>query len=242
MKKQFQHLILVSLLIPLISSCFIGGQTVTGNGQVTSVTRSVGDYNGIALAGSMHVFVQQGAAQSARIEAESNLIPYIKTQLKNGELEVKFKNNVHIVSHEPVNVYLTAPNIRNLSVLGSGNIKTQDSLMNQDKIKLNVTGSGNIQLQMNAPELDANIAGSGNILVGGETKNISLNILGSGDFKGADLKSEQAIVKIAGSGNAHIFSSIKLTTKIFGSGNVYYQGNPSLETTSAGSGKVMKEN
>ncbi|MGH2643729.1 MAG: head GIN domain-containing protein [Chitinophagaceae bacterium] len=242
MKKQCQYLFFLSIPVLLITGCIIGGQTVTGNGQVTSINRQTGDYNGIVVAGSMHVFVKQGPAQDIRIEAESNLIPYIETHLKDNQIEIRFKRNVHVTTHEPVNIYLTTPEISNLSLLGSGNIQVQDSLANSDKIKLNVAGSGDIELQMNAPELDANIAGSGNILISGETKNIILNILGSGDFKGSNLKSEQATVKIAGSGNAHVFSSIKLTTKILGSGNVYYEGSPSIETTSAGSGKVTKEN
>ncbi|TAM94105.1 MAG: DUF2807 domain-containing protein [Chitinophagaceae bacterium] len=241
MKKLFHCLCLFSLLPVLITGCIIGGPTVTGNRQVTSVSRTLNHYDRIVVAGSMHVFVQQGTAQDARIEAESNLIPYVETSIDDDKLEVRFKKNVRIISHDPVNVYLTAPDIHSLSVLGSGNIKTQDSLTNDDKIKLNVAGSGDIQLQMNAPELDAGIEGSGNISVSGETKDIHLNIVGSGDFKGAGLKSEQAVIKITGSGNAHVFSSIKLKTKILGSGNIYYQGNPSVETTSTGSGKVMKE-
>lgn len=241
MKKQFHSLSFLFLLPILIKGCIIGGQTVTGNRQVTSITRTLGNYDEIVVAGSMHVFVQQGTAQDARIEAESNLIPYVETHKNGDKLEVRFKKNIRVISHDPINIYLTLPDIHSLSVLGSGNIKTRDSLANNAKIKLNVAGSGDIQLQMNAPELDANIAGSGNILVSGETKDLNLNILGSGDFKGTDLKSEQAVIKIAGSGNAHVFSSIKLTAKILGSGNVYYQGNPSVETTSAGSGKVMKE-
>lgn len=243
MKKQFQYSVFVTLLLLFTGGCILGGQTVTGNGNVISVNRSVGNYNGIVVAGSMHVFVKQGPVPDARIEAESNLIPYVVTRLSDdGELEVRFKKDIRrVISHHPVNIYLTAPVIRHLSLLGSGDIKTQDTLTSGDKIKLNVAGSGDIQLQMNAPELDANIAGSGDIIISGETKNMDLNILGSGDFKGSDLKSEQASIKIAGSGNAHVFSSIRLATKILGSGNVYYLGNPSVETTSAGSGKVMKE-
>lgn len=219
----------------------IGGQQVTGNGQVTSSDRATGDFKDLVVAGPMHAFIHQGPVQDAKIEAESNLIPYVETRLHDGKLEIKFKNHVQITSHQPINIYLTAPHIQRLNMLGSGDIKVQDSLVSDTGIKLSVAGSGNIQIQMNAPALDADIAGSGDIIASGETRNISLHILGSGDFKGADLKSEQAVIKIAGSGNAHVFSSLKLTTKIFGSGNIYYRGNPSLETTSAGSGKVTKE-
>lgn len=228
-----------ALSILIFTGC---NDVVTGNGEVASETRSVGDFNGITVGGSMHVFIRQGPVGNAKIEAESNIIPYIELKNNGDQLMVRFKHNTSINTHDPVSIYLTAPQINDLKLLGSGSIQTQDTLTGARGIKVKIAGSGNIDLKMNAPEIDADIAGSGNITAEGETKNMEIKIAGSGDFKGENLKSENADVKIAGSGNATLFSSLKLNVKIMGSGNVYYQGNPSVGTSIAGSGKVIRQN
>ncbi|HEX5554885.1 MAG TPA: head GIN domain-containing protein [Chitinophagaceae bacterium] len=241
MKKNHCFMGALFLLVVGAGSCVLTGKRVVGNGQVTTQERQAGDFETLALAGSMQVYLTQGTVEAARIEAESNLLPYIATEKRGDELRITFKDHVNIEAHKPIKIYLTAPGVTHLSVMGSGNITVSDTLRTDEAVKLNIAGSGNIVMQMNAPELDANIAGSGDILLGGETRNTTVNIVGSGNFKGSHLKSEQSRIKIAGSGNVRVYASIKLHATILGSGNVYYEGSPSVETTMTGSGKVIKQ-
>lgn len=234
-------LAIAALMVLTLSNCTGQGRTISGNGQKVQEERSVGHFEELTVAGSMHVYITQGPVKDARIEAESNLIPYLEFKKDGDELTVKFKNNVHIKNHLPVNVYLSTPNINELNMVGSGEITGQDALSNQDEIQVKTVGSGDIQVQVNAPEVDAKITGSGDINISGKTRKVEIDVLGSGDFKGKDLKSEQAEIKIAGSGDAWVYASINLDVKIFGSGNVYYGGNPKTQSKIAGSGKLMKE-
>ncbi|MCA6456583.1 MAG: DUF2807 domain-containing protein, partial [Chitinophagaceae bacterium] len=54
------------------------------------------------------------------------------------------------------------------------------------------------------------------------------------------LKSENAVVKIAGSGNVKLFAAATLDVNIAGVGSVYYKGSPTIKQHVAGSGEVKK--
>lgn len=88
--------------------------------------------------------------------------------------------------------------------------------------------------------MKADIAGSGNIHITGETKDELIKIAGHGDYKGEDLKAENAEIHIAGSGNVKVFADNKLEIHIAGSGDVYYKGNATIEQHIAGSGTIKK--
>lgn len=221
------------------SGCVLDAKRVKGNGNETTETRAVGDFETLVVAGSMEVRLRQGPLEAARVTAESNIQPYITLERKEGKLVVGFRPHTSISTTRPVVVSLTAPAVTRLEALGSGRVAVEDTLQSVHDLSVRLAGSGDISLKMDAPALSADVIGSGSISVAGETRDLHLNILGSGDFKGSELKSEQARVRITGSGNASVYASVGLHTVILGSGNVYYQGDPTLESSRTGSGKVL---
>ena len=53
---------------------------------------------------------------------------------------------------------------------GSGNIITQNQITGNEKIDLSVSGSGDIKVDLHAPEVQAEMSGSGDINLSGEAK------------------------------------------------------------------------
>ncbi len=229
----------VTLLVTTQFSC--DGQRINGSGNVTTETRNVGEYEKVKLKGSMDIEFTQGPAQAAVIEAEDNVIQYVRLEVQGDELVVDLKDHISLKTHKGITIKLTAPHVNELALSGSGNIRITNTLQNDDLVRLKLSGSGNIDGAVNSPEVNASSAGSGNIKLSGETKDLDVSLAGSGNFEGADLHSENAEVTIAGSGNVDVHASVKLEAKIAGSGDVRYKGNPSVSSKIAGSGSVHKD-
>lgn len=232
------------MLFTLISAtpgCLYQGKTVSGDGRLTTETRSVGDFRHLVVEGDMQVILSQGALAAARITAESNIQPYITLTNTGDKLEVGFREHVSLAATRKIRVYLTAPDPEALTLTGSGEISGTDTLRSPKKMDLRLTGSGDIHVKLHAPEVSCDITGSGDILAAGDIRDLQVTIVGSGDYRGAQLKAESARVKIAGSGDATVFASIGLHASVLGSGNVYYLGDPAVETSLKGSGRVMKK-
>jgi hypothetical protein len=67
---------------------------IKGNGDTTTQERKVSSFSGIQACCSFNVEVRKGAP-GIRVEAESNLQEYVKTEVSGGRLTIGFKNNVN---------------------------------------------------------------------------------------------------------------------------------------------------
>jgi len=241
MKKFISHSLLLLAIACFANSCDVTGQNrVKGSGNVTKEERSVSAFKVVSVKGSMDVYITQGPAKAAVIEAEDNILPLIELENEGDELVIRLKRGVSVNTHRDMKVYLTSPNLEGVNLSGSGNVKLENKISNNNNMELNLTGSGNLDGALNSPEVKVNIAGSGNINLSGETKELDVNIAGSGDFRGGDLMSEDVDVTIAGSGNANVHASVKLEASIMGSGDVRYKGSPQISSKVVGSGSVVK--
>lgn len=206
----------------LLNGCMIDkvvghGPQVKGSGTVKTETRKVAAFTKVGSAGSFDVDVKIGKTQSLTLSGEDNILPLIRTEVKNGELVIDTKDSYR--SSKPVKVTIVVPSLSALSIAGSG-----DS-----------TISG-----LNEKSLTLSIAGSGSIVASGKATSLSASIAGSGDIDASKLPSETATVDIAGSGDVQIQPIRSLKASIAGSGDIVYTPREGLSVTKSivGSGSV----
>jgi hypothetical protein len=228
------------LIIALLSaSIFCSCEAITGSGNIVSESRNLKEFAGIKNSGSVDVEVKHEERQMVKVEADDNILEYVITKVEDGILSIHLKNNLSFRNIN-VTVYVSSPSIQQLLVSGSGTITSKNLLKDEDKIELKVSGSGDIKANLDAPSIVANVSGSGKISIQGRTKNFSSTVSGSGDMDGEKLLAENTDVKVAGSGNANVFASVKLDAKVSGSGNIFYSGNPtSPQIHKSGSGSIQ---
>ncbi|HEY1113210.1 MAG TPA: head GIN domain-containing protein, partial [Chitinophagaceae bacterium] len=228
------------LMIVLSSCSYMGGKRVTGDGELSSENRTVGDFRGVEVTGSMQVIVSQGPTATVRVEADRNLHSYIVTELDGEVLEVRPKKGYNLRPRAHIKVYVTAPQYHTLAVTGSGKIQSTSKISGSEKLKVDVTGSGDIVADVDAPAINTEITGSGSITLNGNTRTLGTEITGSGEVHNFNLLSEATEIEISGSGNAEVYASKQLNIHIAGSGDVQYKGNPTVNQSVAGSGNIRK--
>lgn len=234
-------LFFLTVIILTATSCrWFGYKRVVGNGVLTTQDRSVSRAERIKLAGSYDVEITQGPVTSVKVEADENILPFIFTREEDGFLLIKSKEHVNISTDHTIKVYITTHKLEQLQLAGSGNIIGMNKFTDGDKLVLKIAGTGDMKLDVNTPSIEAEIAGSGSMTITGETRNQRIRISGVGDYNGDGVKSENSIVKIAGSGNVKVFAASTLDVNIAGVGSVYYKGNPVIKQKVAGSGDVKK--
>jgi len=205
MKKIFP--LLLPILV-LFSSCrYVTGKRIRGNGNLKTETRSSGSFKSVSSHGSFNVYVSSGD-QSVKIEAEENLLPYIETYVDGSILHVQEKDNIWLRPSREIKIFVSLQDFEAIRSYGSGDIVGQSKITNASKLELTVNGSANIKMDIDAPEIDAETNGSGDIDLKGSTKSWNGEIHGSGNIRAMDLKSENATIKIYGSGDADVFADI----------------------------------
>lgn len=227
--------------VALLGSCvFIGSKRVKGNGNVTVEERTGLTAKKIHLKGFMDVELTQGEGTTVKVEADENLQEYIITEMEGDELVVRMRGNINFITSEKLKVYITTAKLEQLKLSGSGNIVGMNKFTGSDRLKVSVSGVGDLRLETNTPELEAKISGSGSLVLLGETRDAKIQISGIGDCNAEELKAENASVKISGSGDVKIFADNKLDVSISGIGSVYYRGEAVVSQKVSGSGEVKR--
>ena len=234
-----KNLLILFTLSSLFLSCDFDSNFIRGNGNVVTEAREIGEFHSIKSRGSIDIDIMPSDSYKLEIQNDENLLQYMLLEVVDGVLEVKYKKGSYSSDHSKV--FITVPTLKEIKSAGSADISIHGILKNSEEIKIDLSGSGNIEGEVDAPVINAMSSGSGNIELSGRTKTFLCEIRGSGDVKCEDLKSENVDVHLRGSADISVFASVSLKIKVAGSGNVYYRGNPpNPDITVSGSGKVRR--
>jgi hypothetical protein len=232
---------LITITILLAFTTSINAQwfkRVRGNGNMITKTRTVGEYDKIAAGGSFDVKLVAGTEGKITIHIDENLLEYLITEVENDRLKLKWKKGSNISTRNKILITVPFKDISGVTLSGSGDVFSEATIKATD-FKAILSGSGNIKLAVNSTYLSSRISGSGNIRLSGTTDKLEYSISGSGNINGYELVSNEADVRISGSGGIKTNVTENLKARIAGSGNIYYKGNPKRQDTKvSGSGNV----
>lgn len=237
MKKTLT--ITLALLTVAISSA--QWKRVKGNGNTVTVERSVGEYDRVALAGWFDVELVNGKEGELTLKGESNLLDYIKTEVKDGKLTIKQKKGINLKpSNWNEGILITVPveSVSSVSLSGSGDIVGK-TVLKSDNFKTSISGSGDISLEVEAKSLDASMSGSGDLRLSGKATDFEVSVSGSGDIRAYDLEADFVEAQVSGSADIKVTAKEMLKARVSGSGDISYKGNPKkIDTKSSGSGDI----
>lgn len=243
--KTFNQLLLASAIATIslsTTSCQKDGwlSCKKANGEMTTETRDVSAFDKIHLKGSGDVILIQDQTKSAAIvtvEASSNVMDRIETEVKSGELILSSKC---IKGKNDITYTITVDDLSKVAISGSGTVTT-NNLFELDDLELSISGSGDMKFDTEANDLKADISGSGDMDLNGSTEVLDISISGSGRVKAFDMPATDCYVSVSGSGDCSVFVNGMLDISISGSGNVVYDGSPtSFHSNTSGSGSVSK--
>ena len=244
--NKYRHMKILKTILTVSLALFVSVQVnatskkVKGNGNVIKGSQTTVEYDKISVGGSFEVTLVSGKEGEITYSVESNLEEYLVIEVKKGELKITWEKGVNVRTTKGVKVTVPFKDIEGISLAGSGEI-TSKNVVTADDLKLNVAGSGDMNVDIDANNVESNIAGSGSMTVYGSAKNLESNIAGSGDFEGYGLVVVNDVdVNIAGSGSVETTANGNIKSSISGSGNVRYKGNAKINSRISGSGSVSK--
>jgi len=237
--RKYHLLILLAALLLFFSVSCRKNKCIEGNYDLVSETRSLGPFHGVISEGSFHINIELDTNSEVTIEAESNLLDYITTNIKGTNLIIKVRDNRCIDNNFPIEIKVKTPSVSKLSMEGSGDIYCNG--IQTDNLNINISGSGDIDAGANAKNMNANISGSGVITLWGATDESDFSINGSGSIRSYGLVQDSCYATISGSGSMYVFVNDLLDVWISGSGSVYYKGNPYVKANISGSGMIVHQ-
>lgn len=230
MRKNILTIILITSILLLVNFTSFG---VKASGNVTSEERSVSAFHSVKLMCNGIVNVTQGETEVVIVKTDDNLFPNIKTEVKQGELNISVSGILTNVT--TIEVDIVMKDINTLNVSSPGRIDVQGDI-NVDNIRLEVNGSGSISININTDFIFSKIVGAGTITVSGTTSSHEIEVIGSGLVDASSLSSDKVKLGLSNGGNCKIYVKEEIDATVgFGGGNIEYRGEPIVKGKFAGS-------
>jgi hypothetical protein len=204
---------------------------------MTTETRNVSTFTSInfAVPGTLHV--NQSDVQSVKVEAESNVISRLRTEVSNDVLTIDAAKP--IITTERISVYVSLNTINGINNDGAGTV-VSDSRLNTNALKLTLQGAGSFNVDLNATQLTTQLSGAGTANLRGNATNHTAVLTGVGSLRSYQLETETTSITINGVGSAEVTVTKSLDINITGTGSVRYHGSPELSEQRTGLGTIQK--
>ena len=241
MKYKLILALIPSVLILLgMGSCKKKTSCVVGNGDFVMDTRTPGNFNRVVANGDFNLTFSQLNETRVDVFAESNILPLIQTTVSNDILVIQLQNNACYSTTQPLEVTLSSPDYKSVTLNGSGTINGNN--LKLDVFSYEVSGSGGISSSLDVDDLTVTIDGSGDATLVGTGGTADFSVNGSGTLYASVFTTDTCKVNVTGSGDAHVNASKYLDVTISGSGNVYYKGHPAtINSNITGSGSLIDD-
>lgn len=192
---------------------------VRGSGVAASETRSTDEFTGVDVGGVFEVEITAGKEYSVQVQADDNLLPFIKTEVDSGVLHISTTQRVN--SHSTLRVIVAAPDIDHLDISGVS--------------KVTLSGVKN-------SELGIHTSGASKVKLDGETSELNIEVSGASSIDAEALKSKTATVDSSGASKVSVFATDRLNLEASGASKIQYSGNPaSVEKESSGASSIRQK-
>ncbi len=211
---------------------------VKGKGDVVTEVRNVDGFHAVEISTNGYLELRVDSVYHVEIQCEESVLPFLQTIEDNGVLKIHFDRDVYDVDNLKITV--SAPNWDAVTLNGSVKVDIPDAISGS-LLDLRVSGSGDIRVfNADFAKVLTSITGSGDIDVNGAADQLDCTISGSGSLDALGCPVLTVKVTISGSGNARLDVSESLQATISGSGDIEYRGNPQVTSNISGSGTVRK--
>ena len=225
-----------AILILAGTSCYFDSrESVYGNGEVVSEERMIEDFSGLKVSSGIDVIMKQGDRVSLLLEADENLHESIKTEVIDNTLKIYTSDKIR--KARTMKVYLIYKNLNSIRISSAGDVRGENTLRTE-KLSINLSSAGDLQLDLEADEVNCDISSSGDARLSGRTNLLEADLSSAGDLYAYELIAKECRVNCSSAGDARIYASEKLELRSSSAGSIYYKGEAkdvSARTSSAGS-------
>jgi len=243
--RSITQLLLAAVLLTAGTLTFAGPHLTTSVNASEIVDRHLSGFNAVNIAGPYDVYIKQGAVESVKVEAPSDMMRRILTDVTNGVLKIYTRHEMWNWGflwghHQKIRVYVVIKDVNSITISGSGDAYFKDGI-SAGSLKLRISGSGDMTGRIEAKTLESSISGSGDMRLSGHADNSTVSVVGSGDFSARDLATVNSSVRVTGSGDARINASQRVDAAVSGSGDIHYTGAAkSISSHKSGSGDISR--
>lgn len=124
---------------------FVQAKDVIGNQELKKDSRSVAPFEQIVVSADFNIIVEYAISPKVEVEAESNLLEFILTEVKGKTMNIGVEKKTKIVNNFPIVIRLSLPMFTKLQYTGDGEISADG--IPSDKMEMIMDGKGSLSIK-----------------------------------------------------------------------------------------------
>ncbi len=240
MNRNINYLQVRLLAFLFILSPGIGLSSCADKMTAQQQERNVGQFTGIKVGGAFKVVLNQTGKYKLVVEAEEDILDRVRTEVKGDVLHIDMEWDWSWKGNDDITIFIDFKDLEYLEVSGAADVKTKGPI-DANNLDMNVSGAGDLDLEVNAKTIDVTVSGAGDLRISGSIDRQQVRLSGAADYKAQHLKSKYTYAKASGAGSMVVYASEEIEAYASGAGSVKYYGDPVKETSKAsGAGSISR--
>ncbi|MFK7947663.1 MAG: head GIN domain-containing protein [Saprospiraceae bacterium] len=235
-------IVLLLLTTSILSSCenFTQKEEKEGSGNVITQQSEAGSFDAINVSDGLNVYVIMGEKENIEVQADDNLMEYIKTEVNSGTLSIYVDDNVNL-DMDNVKINVTAVELSQINASAGSDVVLQNTIKSE-LFSCDVSSAADVKLLIETENLSVNASSSGEVNIQGKADEVSLNASSAGEIDGEQLKAINCKAQASSGGNVDANVSGDLTAYASSGGKINYSGNPTIKEIETSSGGSVNKN
>jgi hypothetical protein len=193
---------------------------VVANAQSVKKTLTPAKFTKLDISSALNVEYVKGNIYKVEINAPERYLENVKVTNKGDVLVLKLEcQKCNTKNGESFDIVVMSPQIDEVEVSGACSF-TSKATLDGSKLKLDVNGASNVNLNLKVDYLDLDVNGASSAKLVGTAKKVDADVNGASSFKGQDLKVETMKIECEGVSNSKVNVSGNLTASSSGMSHV----------------------
>ena len=189
----------------------VGFGAEKGSGNTAIEKREVSEFSKLDVS---HVFQVEVIAQSEyaiEVEADDNLLQFIKTEVRGDTLHIELDERVK--TSNPMRIRISAPDIERIEASGASRVSVSN---------------------LKNSEMAVDTSGASKINVSGETGNVIVDVSGASQIDLGSLAAATANIDASGASKVNVNVTGELIADASGASRITYAGSPKVQKSTSG--------
>ncbi len=210
-------------------------------------TRRVGltSFESLVVVGDIAVDVVPDYRIGAVVDASRDAIERLEMNVQERTLTIRIGNDgpygASTAPVGPVHIRLSAQNLRQITLLGSGILRA--ARLEGDDVRIRMNGAGEVAATIPAgTNVSVVSAGAGTVQLTGRADGLTANVSGPGSIDASALTARDMTLRASGTGSSRFTASRSANLTVTGAANASVAGRARCTISNMGAGSVTCEN
>ncbi len=204
----------------------------------TRQTRQITGFHGVSVTSGIDLYLTQKNVEEVAVEAESEDISKIITEVEGGVLKIYVKEKSWLNMNwksKPRKVYVSFKTLDKIDASAGSDVVSEGRLKLND-LKIDASSGSDVRLELEANGLNVGSSSGSDISLKGNTNNLQVDASSGSDIDASELQSKNCNASVSSGSDIKVNVTEKLDASASSGGDISYTGNPKTKDINESSG------